>query len=65
MGILNPTGYKKKKLNQNYNNSQIMQEDYSWCPSTVRNILKNDIYIIGSCIFSTVIHSSSGTCSTL
>ncbi len=45
MGVLNPTGYKKKKLNQNYNNSQIMQEDYSWCSSTVRNILKNDIYI--------------------
>lgn len=45
MGILNPTGYKKKKLNQNYNNSGIMQEDYSWCTSTVRNILKNDIYI--------------------
>ena len=45
MGVLNPTGYKKKKLNQNYNNSKILQEDYSWCPSTVRNILKNDIYI--------------------
>ena len=45
MGILNPTGYKKKKLNQNYNNAGIMKEDYSWCPSTVRNILKNDIYI--------------------
>ena len=45
MGILNPTGYKKKKLKQNYNNSQISQEDYSWGPSTVRNILKNDIYI--------------------
>lgn len=45
MGILNPTGYKKKKLKQNYNNSGIMGEDYSWCPSTVRNILKNDIYI--------------------
>ena len=44
-GVLNPTGYKKKRLNQNYNNSQIMQEDYSWSPSTVRNILKNDIYI--------------------
>lgn len=44
-GVLNPTGYKKKKLNQNYNNSKILQEDYSWCPSTVRNILKNDIYI--------------------
>ena len=45
MGVLNPTGYKKKKLNQNYNNSKIIHEDYSWCPSTVRNILKNDIYI--------------------
>lgn len=45
MGILNPTGYKKKKLNQNYNNAKILREDYSWCPSTVRNILKNDIYI--------------------
>lgn len=45
MGVLNPTGYKKKKLNQNYNNYGIMQEDYSWCPSTVKNILKNDIYI--------------------
>ena len=45
MGVLNPTSYKKKKLNQNYNNSKIIHEDYSWCPSTVRNILKNDIYI--------------------
>ena len=45
MGVLNPTGYKKKKLNQNYNNSKMKEEDYSWCPSTVRNILKNDIYI--------------------
>ncbi len=44
MGILNPTGYKKEKLNQNYNNSKAKQ-DYFWCPSTVRNILKNDIYI--------------------
>ena len=45
MGVLNPTGYKKKKLNQNYSNSKMKQEDYSWCPSTVRNILKNDVYI--------------------
>lgn len=45
MGVLNPTGYKKKRLNQNYNNTGIMGEDYSWCPSTIRNILKNDIYI--------------------
>lgn len=45
MGILNPTGYKKKRLNQNYHNAGMIQEDYSWCPSTIRNILKNDIYI--------------------
>lgn len=45
MGVLNPTGYKNKKLNQNYNNAKVMNKDYSWCPSTVRNILKNDIYI--------------------
>ena len=43
MGVLNPTGYKKNKLKQNYNNSKILQEDYSWCSSTVRNILKNDM----------------------
>ena len=45
MGVLNPTGYKKKMLKQNYNNAGIMGEDYFWCPSTIRNILKNDIYI--------------------
>ena len=45
MGILNPTGYKKKKLNQHYNNYKVKKDDYSWTPSTVRNILKNDIYI--------------------
>lgn len=45
IGILNPTGYKKKMLNQNYNNAKTVKEDYSWGPSTVRNILKNDIYI--------------------
>lgn len=45
LGVLNPTGYKKTKLNQNYNNSKILKEDYLWSPSTVRNILKNDIYI--------------------
>ena len=45
MGVLNPTGYKKKRLKQNYHNSNIKKEDYAWCPSTVRNILKNDIYI--------------------
>ena len=45
MGVLNPTGYKKKKLNQNYYNSKMKEEEYLWCPSTVRNILKNDVYI--------------------
>ena len=41
MGILNPTGYKIKVLNQKYHNSS----DYTWGVSTIRNILKNDIYI--------------------
>ncbi len=45
MGVLNPTGYKRKKLNQNYINVKMKQDDYSWGPSTIRNILKNDIYI--------------------
>lgn len=45
MGVLNPTGYKRNRLNQKYNNSKMKEEDYSWCPSTVRNILKNDVYI--------------------
>ena len=45
IGVLNPTGYKKKKLNQNYSNSKILKEEYLWSPSTIRNILKNDIYI--------------------
>ncbi len=42
-GILNPTGYKIKKLGLNYHNSK--SNDYFWTVSTVRNILKNDIYI--------------------
>lgn len=45
MGVLTPTSYKKKKINQHYNNFMSTKEDYSWCSSTVRNILKNDIYI--------------------
>lgn len=45
MGVLNPTGYKKKKLHQNYSNFKTKKEDYTWCPSTISNILKNDVYI--------------------
>lgn len=41
-GILNPTGHKKINLCQNYNNKNI---DYTWNPSTIGNILKNEIYI--------------------
>lgn len=44
-GILNPTGHKKIELEQNYNNNCIIGKDYSWTPSTVRNILKNEIYL--------------------
>ncbi len=42
-GILNPTGYKIEKLGLNYHNKKTI--NYSWNVSTVRNILKNDIYI--------------------
>ncbi len=45
MGILNPTGYKKLELKQNYNNSGIKNNSYLWTPSTIRNILNNEIYI--------------------
>ncbi len=43
MGILNPTGYKRKILKSNYKNATA--KDYFWTPSTIRNILRNDIYI--------------------
>ncbi len=45
LGILNPTGHKKLELGQNYNNYGIKDNIYTWTPSTVRNILKNEIYI--------------------
>ena len=44
LGILNPTGHKKIELKQNYNNYGIKDNTYNWSPSTVRNILKNEIY---------------------
>ena len=45
LGILNPTGHKKLELGQNYNNYGIKNNAYTWTPSTVRNILSNEIYI--------------------
>ena len=45
LGILNPTGYKRKVLKQNYKNSRIYEDDYSWTTSTIRKILKNEVYI--------------------
>lgn len=45
LGILNPTGHKKIELGQNYNNYGIQDNTYTWTPSTVRNILKNEVYI--------------------
>ncbi len=44
LGILNPTGHKKLELQQNYNNFAAQSSSYTWTPSTVRNILKNEIY---------------------
>ncbi len=45
LGILNPTGHKKLELEQNYNNNGIKDNTYTWIPSTIQNILKNEIYI--------------------
>ena len=44
LGILNPTGHKKLELEQNYNNYGIQDNKYHWTPSTVRNILNNEVY---------------------
>ena len=45
MGIINPTGHKKLELGQNYNNHSINGDTYTWTPSTIRNILSNEVYI--------------------
>ena len=45
MGILNPTGHKRLELGENYNNYGIRENSYTWTPSTVRNILNNEVYI--------------------
>lgn len=47
MGILNPTGYKKKVLNLNYRNisGEYFGEDYAWTKTTISQILKNRVYI--------------------
>lgn len=45
MGILNPTGHKKLELRQNYQNYETQNDNYVWTPSTIRNILNNEVYI--------------------
>ena len=45
LGILNPTGHKRIELKQNYNNYGIQNNTYTWVPSTIRNILSNEVYI--------------------
>lgn len=45
LGILNPTGHKEIELGQNYKNCGIIDNAYTWTPSTIRNILKNEVYI--------------------
>lgn len=44
LGILNPTGHKKLELGQNYENFGIKDNTYTWTPSTIRNILANEVY---------------------
>lgn len=45
MGIINPTGHKKMELGQNYNNYATKDDTYTWTPSTIRNILNNEVYL--------------------
>lgn len=45
MGVLNPTGHKKLELEQNYNNHGMQGGTFTWTPSTIRNILNNEVYI--------------------
>ncbi len=45
LGILNPTGHKRLELEQNYNNYGIQDNTYTWTPSTIKNILSNEVYI--------------------
>lgn len=45
MGIINPTGHKRFELGQNYNNYASKDNEYTWTPSTIRNILSNEVYI--------------------
>ena len=45
MGIINPTGHKRLELGQNYNNYVSKDNEYTWTPSTIRNILSNEVYI--------------------
>jgi len=45
MGIINPTGHKKIELGQNYNNYATKDDTYIWTPSTIRNILNNEVYL--------------------
>lgn len=45
LGILNPTGHKRLELRQKYNNCGVLDGVYFWTPSTIRNILSNEIYI--------------------
>ena len=44
LGVLNPTGHKKIELGKKYNNYGIQDNTYTWTPSTVRNILNNEVY---------------------
>ena len=44
LGVLNPTGHKKIELGQNYKNYALKNSNYTWTPSTIRNILSNEVY---------------------
>jgi len=43
-GIVNPTTYKQKVLNQKYVNASNMEGNTLWCDSTIAHILRNRMY---------------------
>lgn len=44
-GIVNPTIYKQQVLKQKYVNASNMEGNSLWCDTTIRRILKNEMYI--------------------
>lgn len=45
LGVVNPTGHKRMELGQKYQNGGVVDKSYTWTPSSIHNILSNEVYI--------------------